>query len=773
MAIIHKYIYNSIFIAMAALFCMLASSCSNTKNLPAGESLFVGREVTIKDDLAEKKEKKVIKSDLEDAIRPKPNTKLLGMRVKLRIYNFAGEPKKPKGLRNWLRTKVGEPPVLSSSFDQEKNRLILVNILENRGFFQSKVSGYLDTGKNRKSVAKYEVYTGPQYLINQLQFGPDTTEIGYAIAPLIENSLLVPGAPFNLDLIKGERERLDKLLKEKGFYYFNPDYLLIKADTTIGNHKVNLYLGVKHGLVPPEALTAYNINNVFIYPNYRLSAAKQDTNKANSIYYKGYFVVDRRKRKTFKPFVFSQAMQFQPGDIYSRTDHNTSLNRLVNLGTFKFVKNRFEPVEGTSLPMLDVYYYLTPYPKKSLQTEIGALTQNDSRAGSQLSISWRNRNTFRGAELLTVKLRGGFEAQYGGVVRRPNTYQVGAEVNLSIPRFVVPFVNIKSSGTYIPRTIIKTGYDYSLRAKLYDIHSAKVSYGYAWKEDARKDHQLFPFNVTYVRTDTLETDNVDLDLNFSNLVFNGVIIGPTYEYTFNSQVGAPRTHNYYFNGLIDFSANILGLAQNASQDNIQTIFGAQYAQYMKYQTDFRYYYKVSESSTFANRLFLGFGYPYGNSTQLPNIKQFFSGGNSSLRGFRSRLVGPGTFNEKYLTGQYNFIETLGDVKLEFNTELRTKVINFVNTAVFFDAGNIWTYYDDTRFPGGQFSSSFFKELAADAGVGLRLDFKIILLRLDLGIPVRKPWLPEGERWVFDDINFGDPTWRRENMIFNIAIGFPF
>jgi outer membrane protein assembly factor BamA len=189
--------------------------------------------------------------------------------------------------------------------------------------------------------------------------------------------------------------------------------------------------------------------------------------------------------------------------------------------------------------------------------------------------------------------------------------------------------------------------------------------------------------------------------------------------------------------------------------------------------DARHYFNFFPGLVFANRILIGLGYPYGNSYSLPNVKQFFSGGNSSLRGFRSRLVGPGTFNEQYLYGTNNYIETLGDMKVEGNSELRVKIYSFLNAAAFVDAGNIWLLRENPAFPGGKFTSDSYKELAADMGIGLRLDFKILLLRLDLGIPVRKPWLPDGERWVFNKIDFGDPSWRGQNMIFNIAIGYPF
>lgn len=731
--------------------------------------MYTGSSVSVKSEGLSSKEAKVLKNDLDGAIRPRPNSSFLGIRFKLMIYNLGGKSEKDKGVRKFIRN-LGEAPVLGSSFDAVKNEKILENILYNKGFFYPdlKSETVTDTGK-KTTRGKFEIVSGPQYIIKEVFFPEPTNLITRHIDSIKDKSLLKPDLPYNLDLIKGERDRISRALTEKGYYYFKSDYLLDVVDTSIGDMKANMYMTLKEEEMPTEASYVYKINDVLIYPNYRINARREDTSKKGAVFYNGYNIVDRRK--TFKLHVFRQAMQFQPGDIYNRTEQNLSLNRLVNLGTFKLVKNRFESIDNPENPLLNVFYYLTPYPKKSLRFELGVESQNDSRLGTQSSISWRNKNTFGGAELLTVSLRGGYEAQSGGSsgVKRPPALEGGAEVSISVPRFWLPFFDILPRGMYVPRSIAKLGYDATIRQDLYLIHSFNTSLGYVWKEDIRKEHRLFPININYVRTDTLASQNNALNINYSNLIFNGLIIGPTYEYTFNSQATGIRRHNFYFNGLIDFSNNILGLAQGANDpQNQKEIIGTPYAQYMKYQVDGRYYmnYRVHKNNMWATRLLIGYGVPYGNSDQLPNIKQFFSGGASSLRGFRSRLVGPGTYNEQYFNpGQTpQFVETLGDIKLEFSTELRTHIYQFINTAIFVDAGNIWTRKDDPRFPGGQFTNKFMQQLAVDAGIGLRLDFDILILRLDFASPLRRPWLPKGKEWTWDS---------GSRPVFNLAIGYPF
>lgn len=753
---------------------LMTAACSNTKHLPKGDSLYLGANVTIKDNEGSKSYRKVVRRDLEAAVRPKPNSKVLGIRLKLTVYNWAGDTSKKGFIRKALRN-FGEPPVLASSLDLESNEEMLVNILENRGFFYPRVQSHRETRK-RKTKSYFDVWTGPQYRIRNVVYPLDSSQISADIQKTKEKSLLKPGLPYNLDLIKGERDRITKQLTEKGYYYFKSDYLLAEVDSTVDTHKVDIHMVPKHYEIPSQAYNVYKIRNVYVYPDYRINARRKDTSMEEATFHEGYYLIDRKN--SFRPVVFQQAMQFKPGDTYNRTEQNLALNRLVTMGTFKFVKNRFDPIDDPANPLLDVHYYLTPYPKKSLRFQIGVQSQSDSRMGTTSSLSWRNRNAFRGAELLAVTLRAGYEAQAGGNTQRPPAFEGGAEVSLSIPRFVIPFIKVVPSSMFVPRTTIRASYDLSLRQNLYLITSAKGSYGYQFREDIRKEHQLFPININYVRTDTLAAPG-ETSIDYSNLVFNGLIIGPTYEYTFNSQAAGLNRNNWYFDGLADLSNNILGLVQGASKEQPKEIFGMNYAQYIKLQADGRYYLNyapIHKNNIWANRVILGFGYPYGNSRQLPNIKQFFSGGASSLRGFPSRMVGPGTFNDRYLNSDVSrprYVEMLGDLKLELNTELRMHIYQFVNAAFFVDAGNIWTYYDDPRFPGGKFTADFYKQLAVDGGLGLRLDFNIIMLRLDLGIPLRKPWLPEKDRWVFNQIDLGSSSWRNENLIFNLAIGYPF
>jgi outer membrane protein insertion porin family len=759
--------------SIIALLFMI-TSCSNLKYLPAGDALYTGAKVSVKTPPGANKKEKTLRSELESLTRPRPNKKILGLRFKLFIYNIAGNPKKETSLRGKLKYKTGEPPVLLSDVNLERNKLVLLSNLQNQGFFQATVEA--DTiVKKKLATATYKAETGPQYKIKDVIFEKDSSELTYSIVQTTKASFLKPGKPYNFDIIKAERSRIDADLKEKGFFYFNPDDLIIEADSTIGGNQVNLYVKVKK-TAPEQARSIYGINDIFIFSNYTLQSAASDTLKKQALYYKGYYILD--KKQLYKPQMFDRIMLFKPGDTYKRSNHNLTLNRLITLGLFKFVKNRFEEDPAVDSPQLNTFYYLTPLPKKSIRVELNGSTKSNNLTGSQISVSWRNRNTFKAGELLSITALGGFEVQYSGQLKGFNTYRGGIEANLAVPRFIVPFFNFNTKGGFVPKTNFLLGYDLLTKQKLYTLNSFRAAYGYNWKENARKEHQLNPISINYVQPINVTQEYIDSAKDNPTLqkaIDKQFILGSTYSFTYNPLTGDGPQTGLYFNGNIDLSGNIAGLITkpNIKRGDTVTIFNAAFSQYVKVETDTRYYIKTGSKSVWANRIIAGVGLPYGNSGSLPFIKQFFSGGNNSIRAFRSRSLGPGTSLPKGFGTSTFLPDQSGDIKLEMNTEYRAKLIGIVNGAVFVDAGNIWLYNKDTAQVGGQFSNQFLKELAVGTGVGIRIDVSFLVLRLDLAFPLRKPYLPDGQRWVIDKIDFGNSTWRKQNLVFNLAIGYPF
>jgi len=736
-------------------------SCSATKKVPPGDALYLGAAIKFDSSGLSAKKRKELRSDLGALTRPRPNARLLGIPFKLLFNNTK------------LLRKSGEPPVLLSTVDLDHNEKVLQSSLENRGWFKAKVQGDT-TVRRKKARAIYTVQPGAQYTIGQVQFSNDTTVLQKTINEITDKTFLKAGEPFDLALIKGERERIDVYLKEKGFYYFDPDYIIVQADTTVGDNKVNLFVKVKPE-TPGESREIYKINDVFIYSQFALRANEADTSKNKAEYYKGYYVID--PRKLYKPRVFEQAMQFDPGDVYNRTDHNQTISRLVNLNLFKFVKNRFEPVPGIDTPKLNAYYYLTPFPKKALRGEVNANTKSNNLTGSSITVGWRNRNTLRGGELFTIDATGGFEVQVSGQMRGFNTFRYGVEANFVLPRFLTPFFRLEPKGSFVPKTNFLLGYDLLTKQKLYTMQSFRAGWGYNWKENIYKEHQFNLVSINYVQplivTD-MYTDSAKGNPTLLKAIEKQFILGTNYNYNYNQLVGKPAmSGGWYLNGNVDLSGNVAGLVSgaNAKDNKPKTILNAQFSQYVKFETDIRRYIKVSKSAVWANRFIAGLGLPYGNSLQLPYVKQFFIGGTNSIRAFRSRSIGPGTYVDTTIT---TFLpDQSGDIKLELNTELRVKLFSIVHGAIFIDAGNIWLFNADTSKVGAKFSNKFLSEFAVGGGVGLRFDVSFLVIRLDVAVPFRKPWLEGKERWVIDQINLRSPEWRKQNIVWNIGIGYPF
>jgi len=764
-----KTAYIRYFIALSLFFVF---GCSNTKYLPDGELLYTGGSVTVKDTIIKKKERKELETELEGLLRPKPNKQFLGLRPKLWIYNIAGEPKKDKGIRYWLRNKVGEPPVLFSKVDLDYNASVLRNFTENRGYFKTRVSAD-STVSNKRVTAEYTVEPKKRYIIKSVTFPDDSLAMSRLIARSSRRSLLKVGRPYDLDVIKSERERIDARLKEKGYYYFNPDYILAQVDSSKGDHEVKIRLVIKAD-TPPKALTSYKINKIVVYPNFVISKDSVKYKPEDVVQYKDFTIIDTAN--TFKPRVFDRAIYFKKGDLYNRKDHNLTLNRFVNLGTFSFVKNEFKPSD--SLPnTLDSYYYLTLLPKKFIRVEVLGKTNSASYTGTEINVNWNNRNLFRGAELLTVSVFGGADFQLSGDNNGKNIYKLGTETSLTWPRFIVPFFHIEGNSEYVPRTKATVRYEYQNRTQLYALNSFKTSFGYQWKENIRKEHQLNIIDVTYVSPNNVTAEyleDIQEDASLGKVIEKQLIFGPTYTYTYTNTMQKRRKNTFYFSGDLDLAGNITGLVSgaNAKEGNQKNIFDVPFSQYVKMRGDFRHYLKLGKESELASRIIVGAGLPYGNSIALPTSKQFVVGGTNSIRAFRARSLGPGSYLNTETTNNY-LPDQSGDLKLEFSTEYRAKLFSIVRGALFIDAGNVWLLNADPNKPGGKISKDFMKDIAVGAGAGLRFDLSFFVLRTDLAFPLRKPYLPEGERWVIKDIDFGSGPWRKDNLILNIAIGYPF
>jgi len=519
---------------------------------------------------------------------------------------------------------------------------------------------------------------------------------------------------------------------------------------------------------PIEARQVYKIKDVVVYADYDIQG---DTNiqHAKVTKFGGYKIVDPNNK--FQPKIFGNTLVFKPGDVYNRTDHNLSLNRLTTLGVYKFVKARFEPVDTVQGNYLNAYYYLTPTIFKSIRFEVTELSRSNNTTGTELQISWRHRNFLKGAELFTAAAYGGFEKQISGAYRT-NILRYGGDLNLYVPRVIAPF-HLPVHGGFVPKTRFRTAYEVYNSSAEYTLTSIIGSAGYQWKNTIYNEHQLTLININSVQPAHItEQYKSALDTNvvLRRAIEKQLIIGSIYNYNYNTRnVVNYKRNNYYFNGNLDLSGNILGLVTgaNMAKGKQKEIFGTPFSQYIRAEIDLRHYYSLRRNRSFNTRFLAGIGYAYGNDTLMPFVKEFFAGGTTDIRAFRSRSLGPGSYYQLATdTSKGYYIDQPGDVKLELNLEYRAKLFSIVNWAAFVDMGNVWTLKEDSSRLGSKFSSNFLNQIAVGAGLGLRFDISILVLRLDVAFPIRKPWITSGSKWDFSSIGFGDAVW-------NLAIGYPF
>ena len=756
-----------------ALACSIFANCSNTRYLKPGQNLYTGSEIKINPDSAAKNDnQKQVKKELEGKTRPRPNKSILGLKAKLFIYNLAGEPKKPKGIRNWLRNKVGEAPVLMSEVKIKYNNDVLKSYLISQGYLQAEVTG--DTViKNKRGKAIYTANTGIRYKINKVTFPPDSGDLTHVINQNKANTLLKVGNFYDLDTYKNERIRIDNDLKESGYFYFSPEHLILQVDSTIGKNLVNVNVRVKN-IAPEASLKPYTIRNINIFPSYHL---RRDSvlRSLEPLKYNDFNIYDNRD--TFKPRVFDRLVFFKKGERYNRKDHNQSLNRMVNIGAFQDVRTEFLPIDSFKNNQLDLNIYLTPLKKNSLTFSVTGTNKSNNFVGSELKITQTTRNIFRGAEQLDISASGGFETQYSGQASGINSYSLTGEAKLTFPRFIVPFYKPKSTTAFIPKTIASLSYQLLSRDTVYKLNSFKAQYGYNWKENQFKEHNFNPISVNLV-TSNKDTASAayklltDQNPGLEYTLQNQFIIGSNYNFTYTNQMQEKRRHNLYFFGGLETSGNVWGLFTPKDSEGKREIFNTALTQFVRVETDLRSYYKVTPTVIWANRLNLGYGYAYGGSASLPFVRQFFAGGTNDIRAFRARSLGPGTY--QIPDNNSGFADQGGDIKMMLNSELRFKIVSVLHGAAFVDAGNIWLRKEDPNRIGSEFKlKNSLDELAVGTGLGLRVDATIFVIRLDGAFPIRKPYLPSGQRWVINDIDFGSKNWRRDNLVLNIGIGYPF
>jgi outer membrane protein assembly factor BamA len=755
------------------IFILLLAACTGTRHLPSGEKLYTGAEIKLES--AEKVNKKMIKSTAQLAVRPVPNKVYLGNRPKLWMYNLSGENPKTK-LGKWFKKK-GEPPVLMSSVKPGVTRAIIDSKLFNLGIFKSYTESKIVEKKHTAKVS-YTSHVHKPYRIKALNYTISDESISRLILTGKDNSLIKPGDDYNLEMLKNERIRIDAILKNDGYFYFNPDYLLFKADTSNVDHDVTFKLTLKDSIAG-KALTVFRINKVYINQNYSLNESRADSTR-DTLVYENMIYLGKEARMAIRPNVLSKSIYLRKGEIFSRQNHIITLNRLMSMGNFKLVQINFSENPSAGPGLMDVNILMTPMPKHTFRAEIDMVSKSNNYTGPRLNLSILNRNAFGGAELLNTNLAGSFEAQLSGTEKNYYSYSYNPQLELTFPRFMLPFKIRQTNSLYVPTTHLLLSYNYLKRVNYFDMNTFRFVYGFKWKENIRKEHELNPFDISFTKVSNQSkafNDLLDSNPFLKKSYEEQFIAGGNYSFTYNEQMITGKKMQYYFHLISELAGTSFYVAksifgENISANNPSKVIGSDFSQYSKLSIDGRAYLNFKDKNKLAMRVFAGVAKPFGNSAILPYSKQFFSGGPNSLRAFQINSVGPGTYNQKADT--LGILQLGGDIKLETNIEYRFNIYRYFKGAVFVDAGNVWLQKSNPSGLGSPFEfSKFMDQMAVGTGFGLRVDVSFFILRFDLAFPLRKPWLEENKRWVADQINFGSSAWRKDNLVLNVAIGYPF
>ena len=759
------------FLLASSLWLCILSGCRGLKSSSCGPGrhLFTGYSVKI-DSSALMQKPRDARVELEDLISEKPNRRLLWMRPALCLHNLLPEPKNDSGFWHWMKYKLGAPPVLFEEMNLPNLARAMENRLQNRGHFLAKATFEVDSGKKTAQV-KFMIAPGRPYRIRSVQYPPAADGINGAIHDLQQNSILKPGNIYTLNDFENERLRIDSSLKEIGYFYFNADYLLFIADTVAGPGELKVWLKLKSD-IPPEAILPFRFSDIYVADDYSLQEYHPDTVMTNTVHYVS-------ENHLFRPETILHCVFLEKDSLYARSDYFKTIRHTMDLGVFKFATARFAR-NGLEQSMT-ASVLLTPFKKISLSAEMNANIKSTGFAGPGLKLTYRNRNTLQGAELFAITLGGNFETQIKGDTKGQTSFQVTLDASLTVPKFVPFRFGKKDNRSAFPKTIFTAGIGVYSRVNLYDLRSFNTSVGYSWRTGEKISHLFRPLDISYTNlaNATAEFDEyLEENPNVKKSFEEQFILGASYTFIYSDFTRRKRRSSFYLSESVDVSGNIANtvasIGEGASDAGKQHEFlGVPFSQFIRLRNEERYFYNLTASSQLGARLILGAGIPYKNSTTMPYNRQYFAGGTSSIRAFLSRSLGPGTYQIPDSLKDVA-IDQAGDITLETSLEYRFNIIKNFKGALFTDAGNIWLVNEDTTRLGGKFDiNTFYKEIAVGAGFGFRFDFNFIILRFDLAMPLRKPWLPEGERWVLDKIALGSSSWRKENLVLNVAIGYPF
>lgn len=756
---------------LSFLISLLAlSACNVTKNLPDGEQLYTGAELNIERDGAIPQRQELY-AKLNDKVIPQPNKKFLGLAyTRLWFRQNIREPKKKKGLRNWLKNKIGKAPVLYSSVNPNQVVLFLKKQLQDRGHFHPKID-FEEIKKGRKVSLVYNLSIQQPYRIRKVIPPTPKQPIDSLIHVFYKQEKLKKeaGNTYSLDYWDQKRDELSTFIRNQGYYNFTKRYIYFYVDTALKSREVDLHLRSTTAK-DSTVFNQYYIRDITVNAAYRLEGNKAlEAENYNGIDY--FQDIEYVKPKALAPFI-----TIKEGDVYSQKNHSYTLNQLLDLNIFKFVNIQYSKVSGDSL---DVKILLTPTQYQDVEVNLEASTTNTNFLGTNVQVRYLNRHLFKRAHQLELLFNVGTEIQFGGTKSNTNILDINGQISYYLPKLLGFAGWQKRRQIRNPKTRFSFTNNYEKWFELYALNSAEFSFAYDWVGNNNWRQSLSPF--TFTRVNLLQSDTELDDLLNSNPILRSsfeevMIFSQKYSFQFDTKdPDRPLKEYWWVNTKLETAGNFLyGIFSGVkSAEKPYTLLNVPFSQYALIDFDARHYWIINEKNVFVTRFNGGLGVSYGNSNSMPYVKQFYLGGPSTLRAFRFRGIGPGTYIND--TDDFvNSIDQAGDVKLLLNLEYRFTIYRYLKAALFADIGNIWLLREDVDRPGGTFYfNEFYRQLAIGSGLGIRLDFDIFVIRLDVGVPLRKPYLDPGKEWINNFTESSWRDWRKNNLVWNIAIGYPF
>lgn len=776
-----------------SLVIVLFSSCKVTKQLNENEQLLVKNDIEINREETGVRRLNFDNDDLSGLIQQKPNKKFFGLfRLREWVYGIT-QTDKETGFKQWVNKNFGRAPRIFDEFQVDRSAALMRSYLNNKGFFHSEVDTEVKS-RRRKVRVNYRVNLARPYFINEITYEIQDTVIRDIVLRHAHLSLVAPGQIYDAALLDDERYRITSLLRDHGYFFFSPEFIFYEVDSAFGNHTLNIYKNIQQDQVRSESgdmifeevdHKRYRINKIAV--NTEFSPLRSDTSRmqvfADTSALNGarHFMLYFRDRLRIRPQAIRYPITLEPMGLYSERKENTTFRNLSGLPLYAYTSIQFRRVTDPMQAPDTVNHYLntlinlTRRPVQSFSIETEGTTSG-GKLGLAGNLVYQNLNIFRGAEVLTLKLTGGVEWQQGGTQRDDvflffNTIQTGAEASLDFPKFLLPVSQERLPRVTRPRTTIKLGINYQNRPD-YRRYVSNVSFGYNWRIGRFVSHNLIPVEVNSVSIfpDSAFVDRLNAlnDPRLINQYTDHFIMSAKYSIIYNNQERGKIKNFTFLRWSIESSGNLLNLASRITEasQNEQgeyLLLNIPFAQFVRTDVDFRYYFALGEDNTLVYRNMAGIGIPYSNSSVLPFEKGFYAGGANGMRGWKYRTLGPGSFRDT--TAAY--FEKMGDLALEANLEYRFPMYSFLKGALFADVGNIWLLNASDNYPGGKFRvEDFLSEFAFNAGFGFRLDFSFFIFRVDAAVPLKDPSYPRGERWRHEQI-------RPKDIIWNFGIGYPF